>query len=312
MDLRIFVEPQQGATYEDQLAVARAVEELGFDAFFRSDHYLVMGGGDGLPGPTDSWVTLAGIARETTSIRLGTLVTSATFRHPGVLAISVAQVDAMSGGRVELGLGAGWYEAEHQAAAIPFPPLGERFERLEEQLAIVTGLWAAPDGERFSFAGRHHSVVDSPALPKPAQRPGPPIIIGGGGPRRTPRLAAAYAAEFNMPFASPADTAAQLARVDAACEEAGRDPASLVRSAAQVVCCAATPAELVRRASAIGRDVDELAEHGLCGTPSQVVDKLAAFAAAGCARAYLQVLDLADLEHLALLGEEVLPDVRPL
>jgi alkanesulfonate monooxygenase SsuD/methylene tetrahydromethanopterin reductase-like flavin-dependent oxidoreductase (luciferase family) len=170
MELRIFVEPQQGATYDDQLAVALKAEELGFGAFFRSDHYLAMGV-DGRPGPTDSWVTLAGLARETSTIRLGTMMTSATFRHPGPLAISVAQVDQMSGGRVELGIGAGWYDAEHTAYAIPFPPTRERFDMLEDQLAILTGLWATPEGETFSYDGVRHSVTDSPGLPKPAQRP---------------------------------------------------------------------------------------------------------------------------------------------
>src|SRR5690242_15867264 len=164
MELRTFIEPQQGATYEDQLAFARRSEQLGYGAFFRSDHYLAMGV-DGRPGPTDSWVTLAGLARETETIRLGTMVTSATFRHPGPLAISVAQVDAMSDGRVELGLGAGWYEAEHAAYGIPFPPTGERFDRLEDQLAILSGLWATPEGETFSYTGAVHSVVDSPGLP---------------------------------------------------------------------------------------------------------------------------------------------------
>ncbi|WP_447646153.1 LLM class flavin-dependent oxidoreductase [Nocardioides zeae] len=145
MDLRIFTEPQQGATYDDLLAVAQETERLGFDAFFRSDHYLHMSG-DGLPGPTDAWTTLAGLARETSTIRLGTLMTSATFRHPGVLAIQVAQVDQMSGGRVELGLGAGWFEGEHAAYGIPFPDTRERFDRYAEQLEIVTGLWATPEG----------------------------------------------------------------------------------------------------------------------------------------------------------------------
>ena len=205
MDFRVFVEPQQGATYADQLAVAQAAEALGYSAFFRSDHYVAMSG-DGLPGPTDSWVTLAGIARETSTIRLGTMVTSATFRYPGPLAISVAQVDEMSGGRVELGIGAGWFEAEHQAYAIPFPPLGERFDRLTEQLDIITGLWTTPVGETFDYSGTHYTVVDSPALPKPAQSPHPPIIIGGGGAKRTPALAAQFAAEFNIPFA-PLDMA---------------------------------------------------------------------------------------------------------
>jgi len=307
MLLRIFTEPQQGATYDTLLAVARASEDLGFDAFFRSDHYLRIGDGDGLPGPTDAWVTLAGIARETNRIRLGTLVTSATFRLPGPLAITVAEVDAMSGGRVELGLGAGWYEAEHTAYGIPFPPLGERFERLEEQLAIVTGLWSTPAGERFSFTGRHYQVSDSPALPKPVQRPGPPIIIGGGGPARTPRLAASFGSEFNLAFCPLEVTGDQFERVRAACEVARRDPGSVVLSAAQVVCCGRDEAEIAGRAAAIGREVAELREHGLCGTPDQVLSKLAAYAAQGAERIYLQILDLSDLEHLALIGEAVLP-----
>src|SRR6476661_4362274 len=175
MDLRIFTEPQQGATYDQLLRMARATEDLGFDAFFRSDHYLTMGG-DGLPGPTDAWTTLAGLARETKRIRLGTLMTAATFRLPGVLAIQVAQVDQMSGGRVELGLGAGWYEEEHRAYGIPFP--AEKFARLEEQLAIITGLWRTPVGETFGYEGTHYQLADSPALPKPAQDR-VPVLIGG-------------------------------------------------------------------------------------------------------------------------------------
>src|SRR4051794_5420305 len=185
MDLRIFTEPQAGASYEQQLAVAQAAERLGFDAFFRSDHYLSMRG-DGLPGPTDSWVTLGAIARETSRIRLGTLVTSATFRYPGPLAIAVAQVDEMSGGRVELGLGSGWFEEEHQAYGIPFPSVRERFDRLSEQLAIITGLWTTPTGEMFDYAGENYTIAGSPALPKPVQSPHPPIVIGGTGAKRTP------------------------------------------------------------------------------------------------------------------------------
>src|SRR3954468_9717707 len=249
MDFRVFVEPQQGATYGDQLAVARAAEALGYSAFFRSDHYLAMSG-DGLPGPTDSWVTLAGIARETTSIRLGTMVTSATFRYPGPLAISVAQVDEMSAGRVELGLGAGWFEAEHKAYAIPFPPLGERFERLREQLDIVTGLWNTPENETFTYTGKHQAVVDSPALPKPVQRPHPPIIIGGGGPKRTPRLAAQYADEYNMGFKGLQDTAAAFERVREAAAGLGRDPGSLVYSVASPTVVGRDDAEVARRAEA--------------------------------------------------------------
>ncbi|UNX56575.1 LLM class F420-dependent oxidoreductase (plasmid) [Georgenia sp. TF02-10] len=312
MELRVFTEPQQGATYDDLLAVARTAEQLGFGAFFRSDHYLTMGG-DGLPGPTDAWTTLAGLARDTTTIRLGTLMTSATFRHPGVLAIQVAQVDQMSGGRVELGLGAGWFAAEHTAYGIPFPDTRERFERFAEQLELVTGLWATPVGETYDFAGRHYQLADSPALPKPVQdggrRGGPPVVVGGLGKKRTPALTAAYADEFNLPFVDVETTREQFARVRAACEEIGRDPGSLTWSNALVLCVGKDEAEIARRAAAIGREVDELRTNGLAGTPQEVVDKIGTYAEAGAERVYLQVLDLADLDHLHLVAEDVMPHV---
>ena len=310
MQLRIFTEPQQGADYGRLLAVARATKELGFDAFFRSDHYLKMGDVSGLPGPTDAWVTLAGLARETSRIRLGTLMSPATFRLPGPLAISVAQVDDMSGGRVELGLGAGWYAQEHAAYGIPFPDAQERFDRFEEQLAIITGLWTTPEGKTFSFAGSYYTLVDSPALPKTAQRPHPPVLIGGQGPRRTPRLAAKYADEYNVAFANLAQTAAAYGRVREACTAAGREAGSLVYSAAQVVCCGRDEAEVARRAAAIGRDVSDLRANELAGTPAEVVDTIGRFAEEGTGRIYLQVLDLHDLDHLELLASEVLPQVR--
>jgi F420-dependent oxidoreductase-like protein len=305
IDLRIFTEPQQGATYDDVLAVARAAEDLGFGGFFRSDHYLHMGG-DGGAGPTDAWTTLAGLARETSTIRLGTLVTSATFRLPGPLAIQVAGVDQMSGGRVELGLGAGWFEAEHTAYGIPFPPLGERFDRLEEQLAVITGLWATEPGRTFSHRGTHYPVIDSPALAKPVQEGGVPIIIGGGGKRRTPALAARYAAEFNAPFLSAPEAGRLFERVRRVAQETGRDLSSLTCSAAQVVCVGRDDATVRRRAEAIGRDLDELRDNGLAGSPDEVVDRLAGFAEAGAERLYLQVLDLADLDHLADIADGVL------
>jgi len=308
MELRIFIEPQQGATYDDQLTVARLAEGLGFGAFFRSDHYLAMGV-DGRPGPTDSWVTLAGIARETETIRLGTMMTSATFRYPGPLAISVAQVDQMSGGRVELGIGAGWYDAEHAAYAIPFPPTGERFDQLEDTLAILTGLWSTPDGETFSHTGSRHSVVDSPGLPKPAQRPHPPIIIGGKGANRTPALTARYAAEFNLPFVGPEVTEQQIARVRAACDQIGRDPGELVYSNALTVCCGSDEAEIGRRAEFIGRTPEDLRANALAGTPQEIVDTIGRYAALGSQRMYLQVLDLHDLDQIRLLAEEVMPHV---
>ncbi|KUI12905.1 LLM class F420-dependent oxidoreductase [Mycobacterium sp. GA-1285] len=310
MDFRVFVEPQQGASYADQLAVARAAEDLGFSAFFRSDHYLAMSG-DGLPGPTDSWVTLAGIARETSTIRLGTMVTSATFRHPGPLAISVAQVDEMSGGRVEFGIGAGWFEAEHQAYAIPFPSLGERFDRLTEQLEIITGLWTTPQGETFDYSGRHYTVADSPGLPKPTQTPYPPLIIGGQGAKRTPALAAKYATEFNVPFV-PLDTVkTQFERVAATVSDAGRSADSMTYSAAFVLCAGRDDHEIARRAAAIGREVDELRSNSpTVGTPAEIADRLTPFVNAGVQRVYLQVLDMSDLDHLEFFTREVLPQLR--
>lgn len=305
MDFRVFVEPQQGASYADQLAVAQAAESLGYSAFFRSDHYVAMSG-DGLPGPTDSWVTLAGIARETSTIRLGTLVTSATFRHPGPLAISVAQVDAMSSGRVDFGIGAGWFEAEHLAYAIPFPPLGERFERLGEQLDIITGLWTTPAGQTFDYDGAHYTVKDSPALPKPVQDPHPPIIIGGTGAKRTPALAARFASEFNLAFPSLDFVEPQYDRVRAALREAGRAPEDIVYSAAFVVCAGRDDAEISRRAQAISREVDELRTNTpLVGTPGEIVDRLEPFAEAGVQRVYLQLLDITDLDHVELFATEV-------
>ncbi len=305
MRLRIFTEPQQGATYDELLTVARATERLGFDAFFRSDHYLRIGPGDPGPGSTDAWVTLAALARETSRVKLGTLVTPVTFRLPGPLAVSVAQVDQMSGGRVELGLGTGWFDAEHDAYGIPFPPIGERFEMLEEQLKIITGLWTAT--EPFSFEGGHYRVVDSPGLPKPVQRPRPPIIMGGFGAKRTPRLAARFADEYNVPFRALDDTGPAYRRVLEACEAAGRD--SIVLSAAQTVCAGADDAEIARRARAIGQDEAELRAIGLAGTPAEILDKVGRFAELGAERIYLQVMDLSDLDHLELLAAEVLPHV---
>jgi len=305
MDVRVFTEPQQGASYETLLAVARAAGQAGFEGFFRSDHVHKMGDVSGLPGPTDAWVTLAGLARETEGITLGTLVSPATFREPGMLAIAVAQVDTMSGGRVELGLGAGWYELEHHAYGLAFPDLGSRFDRLGEQLAIITGLWDTPVGETFDFSGRHYQVKGSPALPKPVRRP--PVIVGGRGPARTPALAARYADEYNQAFGPLDDYRRQADVVRRACEDVGRDPDELVHSAALVACCGSGPDEVERRAANIGRRPDELAANGLCGTPAELVERIALWRQEGVERLYMQVLDLDDLDHLALLGADVLP-----
>jgi F420-dependent oxidoreductase-like protein len=304
MQLHIMTEPQQGASYDDLLRVAKATEDLGFAGFFRSDHYLAMEGSDGLPGPTDAWLTLAGLARETSRIRLGTMVSPATFRLPGPLAISVAQVDQMSGGRVELGLGAGWFDAEHSAYGIPMPDVRERFDRFAEQVEIVDGLLSTPAGQRYSFEGAYYRLTDSPALPKPVQSPRPPLILGGAGKKRSAALAARFADEFNVPFLPAAKTSEVFDRVRAAAAETGRE---LAYSAAQAVCVGRDDAEVARRADAIGRDVDELRANHLAGTPQQVLDGLGEFGDVGASRVYLQVLDLDDSDHLELIAAEILP-----
>jgi F420-dependent oxidoreductase-like protein len=310
MELRIFTEPQQGASYDDILGVALATEEGGFGAFFRSDHYLKMGDVSGLPGPTDAWITLAGLARDTKRVRLGTLLSAATFRYPGVLAISVAEVDAMSGGRVELGLGAGWYDEEHTAYGIEFPPLGERFDKLEEQFEIINGLWTTEIDSTYSFSGKHYTLTNSPALPKPVQSPRPPLIVGGHGAKRTPRLAAKFADEFNVAFSSYEVSETQFDLVDNACRAIGRDPKSMLRSIAQVVCCGANDAEVARRAANIGRGVDELKENGLAGTPAEIIERIHKWGELGLSRLYLQVLDMKDLDHVHLIASDVMPAVR--
>jgi len=304
MRLTIFTEPQQGADYDTLLHVARRAEECGFDGFFRSDHFLKMGGVDGLPGPTDAWVTLAGLARDTSRLRLGTLMSSATFRLPGPLAIAVATVDHMSGGRVELGIGAGWYEEEHRAYGIPFPDVQERFDRLEEQLEIITGLWSTPLGATFTFEGRYYQLVESPALPKPVSEK-LRVLVGGVGRRRTPRLGARFADEFNVPFCTPQISGKVIANVRNACRELSRveEPEY---SVAQVVCCGRDEAEVARRAANIGREVPELRENGLAGTPAELGDKIGAFRELGCSRIHLQLLDLDDLDHIDLLASEVM------
>ena len=310
MRIRVFVEAHRGATYADQLRMARCAEDGGFDGFFRADHYLSFtdaAGDPGLPGPTDAWLTLAALARETSRIRLGTLVSSATFRPPGALAIAVAQVDQMSDGRVELGLGAGWYEREHRAYGIGFPPVGTRFDRLAEQLEIITGLWATPDGERYTFRGDHYELVDAPALPKPVQRPGPPVIIGGRGPKRTPELAERFAAEYNVPFTTVANTARQYDLVLDACARLGRATPPRF-SAGMLVYCGRSPAEIEHRARVRQQKSALPPEDAVVGPPAAVVDRIGEFAAIGAEVVYLR-LDIHDLDHVTLIASEVLPQL---
>jgi F420-dependent oxidoreductase-like protein len=313
MDIRIFIEPQQGATYEDQARAAVATETAGLDGFFRSDHYLAMGDHYRHDvGPTDTWVTLGAIARETSRIRIGSLLSAATFRFPGPLAVSVAQVDAMSKGRVEFGLGAAWFEQEHHAYAIDFPQSsGERLARLSEQLEIVTGMWSTPLGATYDFKGTYYQVIGSPALPKPYQ-PRLPIIVGGKGPKRTPALAARFADEFNLPFPTFDIAQSSFVALEQACEERGRDVMEIKRSVALATVIGTDGSECERRAAVIGRELDELRTDGLAGTPDEIAARLEMYAELGVSRVYLQLLDIEDLEQIALIGAELAPKIANL
>ncbi|WP_236792607.1 LLM class F420-dependent oxidoreductase [Amycolatopsis sp. GM8] len=301
--LRVLMEPRHGASYDEILALARAAEDAGFDAFFRSDHLLGVDAQDRTYRPTDCWTTLGGLARDTSRVRLGALVGAATFRAPGLLATIVASVDEMSGGRVELGLGTAWYEREHDAFGIPFPPRGERFDRFEEQLEIITGLWRAGEGEEYSFQGKHYRIDANAATPRTTQRPHPPVIVGGSGPKRTPAIAARFADEFNGALGG--DLRERYAVFARACEAIGRDPDEARRSAVLPVACGRTPAESERRGEVMGSAL--IRANALIGTPAEVTDRVGTLREAGADTVYFHIYDIHDLEHIALLGAEVLP-----
>jgi F420-dependent oxidoreductase-like protein len=298
------MEPRHGATYEQILTLAKATDDAGFDAFFRSDHLFGVDPNDPEYRPTECWTTLAGLARDTSRIRLGTLVTAATFRQPGQLAAIVATVDEMSGGRIELGLGTGWYQREHEAFGIRFPPTGERFDRLAEQLEIITGLWGTEPGAEkgFSFAGKHYTVAENRTTPQPTQRPHPPIIVGGTGPKRTPAIAARFADEFNGALSE--DLRATFARFDRACEQIGRDPAQASHSGVIPVACGTTQAEVDRRAAVMGSEL--IRRHAAIGSPAYIAERVDEMRKAGADTIYFHIYDIEDLDHIALLGAEVL------
>lgn len=309
--LRVLMEPRHGARYEEILALALATERAGFDAFFRSDHLMGVDPNDPDYQPTDSWTTLGGLARDTGRVRLGTLVTAATYRSPGLLAAIVASVDQMSGGRVELGIGTAWYEREHRAFGLPFPPIAERFDRLAEQLEIVTGLWrAGSEGTGYSFHGQHYQLDDNRNPPRVVQHPHPPVIVGGAGPKRTPAIAARFATEFNGALGGVAETRVRFARFARACETIGRDPADVRLSGFIPVACGSTPAEAERRAAVVGSP--RIRESMLIGPPSQLADRIAQLAGVGADTVYLHIYDIHDLDHLALIGTEVLPQLAGL
>jgi F420-dependent oxidoreductase-like protein len=308
MRFALMTEPQQGLSYADQLALARRAEALGFETFFRSDHYESFPGDAGNP-TTDAWAVLAGLARETSTIGLGVMMSPVTFRYPGTLAKTVATVQEMSGGRVELGLGAGWHELEHRRHGLPFPPIEERAEMLEEQLAIVRGLWEEPDG--WSFEGRHWTVAD--ALYRPRPNPVPRILVGGNGTPRSRRIAARWADEFNLSSADPAKAGATLAGLDDACRAIGREPGSLRRSAMVGVLVGRDAAEVERRsrellaAFGIAGEAEEWfgtrRTRWIFGTPAEARAKALEFAATGLDRIMLQDFLPLDLDHVDLIAE---------
>ena len=302
MRLRVLLEPHHGATYAQILALAKAAEEGGFDAFFRSDHYLGIDADDLTYQPTDSWTTLAGLAVQTERVRFGTLVNASTFRLPGQLAVEVATVDQMSHGRAELGIGAAWYEREHQYFGIPFPALGERFDRLEEQLAILTGIWDTKPGERFSFEGKHYQVTDCASIPRWAARP--KIIIGGAGAKRTPTLAAKYADEFNG--ALGLDVRERYANFRRICEDVvGRDPATVRLSATVPVAIGRDADDLDKRLKSLGEPGARLLAAGVTGYADDVIRAVEDVASQGADTVYFHVYGPSDVAHIELLGEQV-------
>lgn len=287
------IEGQEGVTWQQWLALAHACEEHGIEALFRSDHYLSFHRGAG-NGSLDAWATVTALAAATTTLRLGTLVSPATFRHPSELAKVAATADHVSGGRIELGLGAGWNEQEHRGYGFPFPEMSERLERFAEQLEIVHRQWTE---KRFDFAGRHYTLTDCTALPKPLQQPRPPIIVGGNAKQGTVRPAARFADEYNTVFCSPEEFATRRERIHAICEEEGRDPETLTLSLMLPI--GVTDAGRRQLEDVPFRDV------ALVGTPAEITTQLREYEQAGCQRIMLQHLLHEDLETIAAIGEIV-------
>jgi len=326
MRFGLMIEAQQGLSYSSQLAIAKRAEANGFEAFFRSDHYASFPGPVGHP-TTDAWSVLAGLARETERIGLGVLVSPATFRLPGSFAKVVTTVDEMSGGRIEVGVGAGWNEVEHRQLGLPFPPIEERADWMEDQLAVLHGLWGEPDG--WSYDGHKVKVADALFHPKPVQVPGRPttpiglvrprIIVGGGGSPRSTRIAARYADEFNVTSSTPEKVAEVQTRIDAACAAIGRDPAEITRSAMIGVMVGRDEAQVREReralraalevADAESEWLEERRTRWVLGTPDQARETVARFAAVGVERIMLQDFLPHDLAMIDLLGEELVSRV---
>jgi F420-dependent oxidoreductase-like protein len=302
MRVALMIEGQEDVTWEDWVALADACERWGIEALFRSDHYLSVGGAFER-GSLDAWATINALAARTTNLRLGTMVSPTSFRHPSLLAKLVTTADHVSGGRIELGMGTGWSEVEHRAYGFPFLSMKERMDVLEEQLAIVhDGHWGEGG---FSFTGEHYELVDLDARPKPVQRPHPPLIMGGGAGPRAARLAARYADEYNVNFVSPEEAGRRGANIAAACEKAGREPIPLSLMTTTIV--AADQAGVDARLAELGRDPGR--DAALVGTVEQVAGRLRDYAAVGVSRVYLQHLLHRDVEAVELIGRELLPAV---
>jgi alkanesulfonate monooxygenase len=317
MRFALMIEPQQGLSYQEQLDIARLAEGLGFEALFRSDHYRSFPGRADMP-TTDAWAVLAGIARETKTIRLGTLVSPVTFRHPGSFAKVVTTVDEMSGGRVEVGVGAGWNDPEHSQLGLPFPEIGKRADLMEDELAILHGLWEEPDG--WSFEGRQVTIRDAGFHSKPVQRPHPPIIVGGEGRPRSLRLAARYADEYNMSSAGPELCIDRFAQLDDECRKIGRDPSTMRRSVMVGFLVGADEAEFQRRVRDLlvmvgdegadaGAWLEEHRPRWIVGTPEQARAMAARFAATGADRLMLQTMLPRDHAMIELVARELIDRV---
>lgn len=320
MRICLMIEGQENVSWDEWLALAATCEELGYDALFRSDHYQSFGH-PAEWSSLDAWATIASISQRTDRLRFGTLVSPVTFRHPSELAKSVATVDHASGGRVELGLGAGWHEGEHRAYGFPFPPTAERMEMLAEQAEIVHRLWDR-DEDAVTFEGRHYRLDDCHALPKPLTEPHPPLIVGGSAGRRSCAIAARWADEYNQHFVGPEECRRSRERLDAACEAAGRDPATLPMSLMIGSLFGADDDDLISRAGRLmerrggGGDarayLEGLGDGYVTGTPEQVLEQLAAFADAGVTRIMFQHLLHRELEPVDLIGREVIQQAASL
>ncbi len=311
MRIALMVEGQEGVTWPEWLDLARTAEAHGIESLFRSDHYTSIVQPDGCA--LDAWATLAALAAVTTRLRLGTMVSPATFRHPSVLARMATTVDHVSGGRVELGMGAGWFELEHRRGGFPFPDVPARFDLFAEQVEIVVRSWTETG---FDFAGEHYTLVAQTALPQSVQRPHPPLVLGGGARPRSAALAARFAQEYNTPGATPEDCADRRAALDVACRECGRDPASLPLSVMTTCIVGADEAEADRRLRTVLALVGDEREPAkalaqrpqwLVGTVAEVAARIEGYRLAGVSRVFLQHLDHRDLDAVALIGDELLP-----